>query len=367
MVNNPLNTPQREVAGRTTIIKFDYQFHWALLKALQYYKEDTDFILCVEFHDDVLFVLCDNPALPLTHKNDTIKLIQVKALKNACTKVSITKTSKKDPNSIIGKMILGMSGKGFEDKVSSLGLVSASGFSNLKHRDDNDYETVYLTDLPKETLNFLTEKIDKEFNAIDSIKKKDLLSKIALINTSLKEDNMRPHLIGEISETLEKKFKNDYYRASDIYVTLIDEMRKKCSIPYNYRDWYDFKKNKGLTNDDIDTVKNTHQRDDIVIRPSELIPDLKFPLILKLKINHEFAKHHNLLLDKAKNVSEYKLYTSIREMLNSNTDLLTNDLNIKDLYILKDKLSEETLYLTTGDEHTLAAIIYGIESLIQEY
>lgn len=367
MNNNPLNTPQREVAGRTTIIKFDYQFHWALLKALHYYKEDTDFILCVEFHDDVLFVLCDNPALPLSHENDTIKLIQVKALKNACTQASITKTTKKDPNSIIGKMILGMTGKDFEDKVSSLGLVSASGFSNLKHRDDNDYETVYLTDLPEKTLDFLTKKIDEEFITLNDGKKKELLSKIALIKTSLKEDNMRPHLIGEISETLETKFKDDYYRNSDIYVTLIDEMRKKCSIPYSYKDWHDFKKNKGLTNDDIDTVKNRHHKDDITIRPSLLIPDLKYPLILKLKITQEFAKHHNLLRDKVNNISEYKLYTSIREMLNSNISLLTDDLNINDLDVLKSKLSKETLYLTTGNEHTLAVIIYGIESLIQEY
>lgn len=367
MVNNSLNTPQREVAGRTTIIKFDYQFHWALLKALHYYKEDTDFILCVEYHDDVLFVLCENPELPLRHDNDAIELIQVKALKKACTKASITKTTEKSPNSIIGKMILGMSGKEFEDKVRSLGLVSASGFVDLRHKDDIDYEIVYLTDLSKETLSFFTESIDKEFTTLDDANKKDILRKIALINTSLKEDNMRAHLIGEISQTLETKFKNGYYRHSDIYVTLMDEMRKKCSIPYSYRDWYEFKKRKGLTNDDIDTVKNTHHRDEILIRPSLLLPELKYPLILKLKINKEFVKHHNLLLDKAKNISEYKLYKKIQEMLNSNINLLTDDLNINDLDVLKSKLSKETLYLTTGKEHILAVIIYGIETLIQEH
>lgn len=364
MVNNPLNVPQREVAGRTTIGKFDYQFHWALLKALHYYKEGTEFILCVEYHDDVLFIIRDNSDVPLDHENDAIELVQVKAVKGGFTRVAITKTTEKSPNSIIGKMILGASGKEFETKVKSLGLVSSAGFSELKHKDNNEYETVYLSDLPKEALEFIKNKIDEEFIELEESKRIDFLDKIILINTSLKEDSMRSHLIGAISETLEAKFKGDYYRNLDIYITIMDEIRKKCLITYSYQDWYDFRDIKGLTNNDIDIVRNTHRSNTVIFEKSQLLPNLNYPTLIEVKISKGFVNHHNLLRDKSKNTSEYKLYLDIQEMLSSNMDLLVDDLDSGDIDTLKSKLKEETLHLITDNTHAYAAIIYGIENII---
>jgi hypothetical protein len=52
--SNPLLAAQRETSGASTFEKYDYQYHWALFRALDEYSKDREFVVFVELHEDVV-------------------------------------------------------------------------------------------------------------------------------------------------------------------------------------------------------------------------------------------------------------------------------------------------------------------------
>lgn len=363
---NPLYMPQRETAGSSTISKFVYQHHWSLLRALQYYKENTEFILCGEYHDDVLFILCEDEDKPLDDQNISIELNQIKAYKKPLSMNALVKTTVKKPNSFVGKMILGVNGKSFESKVKKLSLVSASGFSDLKIKEGLNLEVININDLIDENSKKIKDKLDLEFENIDIKYNKDSIEKINFINTTLNEDGMDSMLIGEITKILDYKFNENDYNIINIYRTLIDDIQKKCMETYDYKKWNDFKKNKGLTNFDLDRVRKVHTIKNKEGVSFEILDTLPMGNMKRLKIKKNLILHHNLLLDKAGNISENKIHEEIRVLLNNKINVLGDDISIEDIDILIKELPESTLQLFTNEYHGIAAMIYGIESFIGE-
>ena len=53
---NPLDTTQRETVGAVTFAKYEYQYHWALARALEEHKTTIDYVVLVEHHEDVVLV-----------------------------------------------------------------------------------------------------------------------------------------------------------------------------------------------------------------------------------------------------------------------------------------------------------------------
>ncbi len=51
-----LKTPQRENAGSIVPNRYQYQYHWALIKMLELYNSQDDFAMFFEFGDDILIL-----------------------------------------------------------------------------------------------------------------------------------------------------------------------------------------------------------------------------------------------------------------------------------------------------------------------
>lgn len=52
--SNPLLAAQRETSGASTFEKYDYQYHWALFRALDEYSKGHEFVIFLELHEDVV-------------------------------------------------------------------------------------------------------------------------------------------------------------------------------------------------------------------------------------------------------------------------------------------------------------------------
>ena len=51
-----LNIPQRENAGSLVPNRYQYQYHWSLIKLLDLYDNQEDFAMFFEFGDDILIL-----------------------------------------------------------------------------------------------------------------------------------------------------------------------------------------------------------------------------------------------------------------------------------------------------------------------
>lgn len=365
MSTNPLYMPQRERAGSSTISKFAYQHHWSLFKALQYYKEDIEFILCGEYHDDVLFIVCRDNNKPLNNANILIELNQVKAHKEPMTIHSLVKTTKEKPSSVIGKMIIGVHKKSFEKSVKSLSLVSASGFSQLKTIEGMNLETINIGDLTEDTAKKIKDKLKIEFNNLQLSYSEETYNKINFVNTVMKEDGMDIILIGQITKVISDKFNQKNYNIINIYRTLIDDAQRKCIESYDYIKWDEFVKRKGISNSDLDKVRESHLIRDKKSMDFELLDELSMGFIKRQKIRKMMMMHHNFLLDKSKNINENNIYTGIQNMLLTNFDTSQEDFTIKDIDKLIKLIPDYLLSLFTDEDHKLATMIYGVEIFIK--
>lgn len=365
MITNPLYMPQRERSGSYTISKFSYQHHWSLFQALQYYKENIEFILCGECHDDVLFLLCKDKNKPLSNKNIIIEVNQVKAYKKPITLHSLLKVTKDEPSSVIGKMVIGVNNKTFERDVSNLSLVSESGFSGFKIADKLKLETININHLIRNDYNKVVESLGSELLDLGITYNVETISKINFVSTTLKEEGMDSMLIGEFTKVLEHRFSKNNYHILNIYRTLIDDARRKSIESYDHEQWEKFVNRKGITNSDLDRVREAHLVEKSMPMDFGLIDDLDIGNIKKRKIRNKLISHHNLLLDKSKNIHEAAIYNEVSNLLAENFDISNDNINIEDIIILIDNLSEDVLLLFDDEDHKIAAIIYGIDELIR--
>jgi len=119
-----LAIPQRENAGSRSSNRFEYQQVWAFNHMLDMLKEDTDFLLFMELHDDVI-------VLESTSKSELVDFYQIKTDDKASRYIKtsfLTKDAKKYPSkmSILQKMIDNYSK--FKSDTGEIRLVSNKKF-----------------------------------------------------------------------------------------------------------------------------------------------------------------------------------------------------------------------------------------------
>ncbi|HFO6205726.1 TPA: DUF4297 domain-containing protein, partial [Escherichia coli] len=153
MESNILGHAQRETSGATTFGKYDFQYHWALCRIIEKHKENSDYALLIEYHEDV--VIADS----LYGSSANFEFFQVKNTGNPFTSDALTKREKgaKGPkNSILGKLLSSCIGTDYEDRITEIGLVSSSGFSFDQKDNRLKLDIITSGDLSVECLSGLT-------------------------------------------------------------------------------------------------------------------------------------------------------------------------------------------------------------------
>lgn len=288
---NPLAVVQRETAGASTYGKYEYQYHWALGRVLDEHSNSTDYVVFIELHEDVVY--CSS----IDGSKVQFEFNQVKNKSSSkYTNKSLTKRTKKDSNSVLGKMLLGIKDKPYRDKLISLNLVATCGFSLQLNGEPLNLEVIKIGDLHEECINDIQVAIDTE------IGDKNLPDTLSFITPTLPAKGFQQYTIGQITSLVNKIKAGANHNAESIYRLLMDELRIKGAVTYDYKLWDDLIQKKGLTGITVEnTISQFTQSNDLQVRENELteiLNELNFKHHEKAKIRKEFHRYHSSSLQR---------------------------------------------------------------------
>lgn len=247
---NPLLSPQRETAGASTYEKYEYQYHWALFRALKEYEQDNEYVIFVELHEDVVM------ANSLSNSEARFEFNQIKNISGSAFSLNkITKREKSNrklKNSIIGKMLIGIEGKPFKEKIDQINLVATCGFSLSLKDPELKLNFIKVDDLHEDCIKAIEESLSDELGTIK------LPTILSFIKPELPAHGFQHFMIGQISELVENKIDGASCSATNIYRVLMDDLRRKGAVTYDYSDWDLLLRAKGLTSKDVARVTSKY-------------------------------------------------------------------------------------------------------------
>ncbi|MFV8194474.1 dsDNA nuclease domain-containing protein [Acinetobacter soli] len=278
-IDNPLFQEQREKSGSKTFTKYQYQYHWALLHALEKFSQSYDHAVFVELHEDVISVD--------SIKNDPLEFdyFQIKCLTD--TKLTIHKIAKEKKNgsTIFDKILSNYKNNSLRPNIKSLNLVSQNGFSLTLSNNKFELNKIKISDLIESEREILEECI----NSLDISEKP---KNIFFVIPKLQEKNQDTQVIGEISTTINQLYPNKNFNPCSIYNVLINDLYSKGSNTVDYENWNDAIQNKSLSSNKIKQVISTFIEDPIHKNLkenfNEIINDLEYKSFKKISIKKFF-------------------------------------------------------------------------------
>ena len=284
-INNPLFQQQREKSGSQTFNKYRYQYHWALLHALEKYSLNLDHAVFVELHEDVISV--DS----ISKKPLEFDYFQIKCLTEKKLSIHKIAAAKTNGETIFGKILSNYKNNSLRPNIKSLNLVSQFGFSLNLVDPKKKLDKIKINDLIASEKEIL-ENCIKDLN-LDSSP-----SDISFITPALQENNQDSQVIGEISTTINKLYPNKNFNPCSIYNILINNLYNKGCDTVDYKNWQEALNKKSITSNEIKKVVHTFIEDplheNILNDSKSIINDLKFNSLKKIKIRNYF---NNLIID----------------------------------------------------------------------
>ena len=246
--SNPLLAVQRETSGARTFEKYDYQYHWALFRALDEYSKDNQFVIFIEFHEDVVV------GSSLDSEAAVFEFNQIKNVSGAAyTAKKITYRSKgaegSKKNSIIGKMLAGVEGKSFKDKIHQLNLVATCGFSLKLKQEGLNLSLLKVGDLHESCVDEIQAALTEELGL-----RTTLPTSLGFVKPELSADGFTHHVISKIADVVDRKYSGALCSPKTIYRVLMDDLRRKGVVVYDFSEWDSLIRCKGLTSLDVDKV-----------------------------------------------------------------------------------------------------------------
>ena len=238
-----LNKP-RENSGSTTSNRFDYQKNWAICKLVDLHRTAEDYLLCFEFHDDI--IVFDSETDP-----QKIKCYQVKTKDSAHWLLSsLTKVEKENGASILAK--LHQHYLDYEGSIESLSFVTNS---KVKGTLANNFKCVdlgefMLKDLCAEDLKKITDKLSVELET-DDLDKFNELTIMVMGELDLKHHSEITQ--SKLAKLVEEIMPHVKYQIGPFYRTVFDEVRNKTNVEEQAVNFERLKKMKSISRRDFAT------------------------------------------------------------------------------------------------------------------
>ncbi len=287
---NPLAAAQRERAGAQTFEKYEYQYHWALCRILGAHENSDDYVVFIELHEDVVLATSTDESLARFEFNQ-IKNVNATPW-NQKKLTSIPKsTTKKNSNSILGKMLQGIRKKPFFEKLNSLDLVATCGFKLPPKTDGLKLSIISIGDLHDECLKDIQAAIDKELGSYP------IPRTLRFITPDLATTGFQDVAIGRISKLVNIKAPGAMYDSSTIYRVLIDDLHRKGTVAFDFADWKNLIKNKGTTHGDVERVISSYTEkkglEAFEKDLDDILKDLELKSNKRIQVRRAFERYHN--------------------------------------------------------------------------
>lgn len=285
MIDNPLQSTQREKFGAKTFEKYEYQYHWALCRIIDEQKKKNEYVLFMEYHEDVVL------ANSLSQETAEFEFYQVKNIQTPKFNVqNLTKISSGKKNSILGKMLCSVNDKPFRSKVLTISFVASCGFNFDLNDNGLNLEIITLSDLSEKSILDLTNALQKEISI------SSLPDCLRFIIPDLNISNQQDTVIGRISLLISEAFPDSHYEPTNIYRILIDELHRKGVVAYDYNKWDDLLTKKAITSQKVTQAINAYvtPKDLKVIKEdvSQIANDLQMPYIAKKQMVKDIENIH---------------------------------------------------------------------------
>lgn len=285
MVNNPLAEAQRESAGASTSGKYGFQVHWALCAIIDKHKRKEEYAVFIEHHEDVVI------ANSLEADEARFEFYQVKNVGKPYTSGSLTSRAKGANNtlksSVLAKLLSSCIDTQYEDRITTIGLVSSSGFS-LGIDKSLKLDIIKVGDIDSAELAHLTQAIRKELNILL------MPEHLHFIVPEIQLRNQEDYVVSRFAYLVNSLFPGAHSNPVDIYRAVIDEMGRLSRLEYDYKDWERLLEKKSLTSTNVQEVITMHSSysgiDDLKNEFNDLVNGLDFDSRQKRTLKRDFAK-----------------------------------------------------------------------------
>lgn len=360
-IDNPLSEPQRESAGSDSYDRFEYQYHWALCEALNSYSLKSEFAVFMEYHEDVIY------ADSLDKNTVRFSLSQIKA-NNDNTKYTSHNLTKREKSktegyksSLLGKLCSSAYGKSFFNRVDSLNFVSTSGFS-FKLKGNLKLNHLKVRHLDSEDEKKITSKLREEIIDFDKFP----VDIINFIKSDVPLTNYYQHTIYKITDSVNKLYPDHYLGAISIYRVLMDTLRIKGKVNFDYEKWDEALNSKAVTSNDIHKVVTLNisgkSSDTILTSAKYILESASISALQKIKIMKSLD-HYNLSI-LAPTISIQKMRRVIRSLITENNQGEDIDISLNGITKIKESLPPDIKDMLQDEKAIIAAIIYEMAEVI---
>lgn len=248
LIDSFVGTPPRESGGAIASNRFDFQKDWALCKLLSLHSEQDDYLLILDYHEDI--VLFDSSKDP--QKAD---FFQIKSKKSGnWTISSLTKPKNSDAlSSIFGKLfnnhIL------FKDNARSIFFVSNQGTNCVlkNSKDSTVYKEICFSDIDTSGKKKLSDNV--KFTA-SNYSDLEGLNKFCIRKTELSVNEHTTHTKGRLVDFFDTHYPDKHISAPLAYKTIFDEIRMKTNVEMICTSLSELSTHKGISHNDFSNMVN---------------------------------------------------------------------------------------------------------------
>ncbi len=220
LINKLVSSKPSENSGSRSGNRFDFQRDWALVKILELHENNNDYIVILDYHDDILIL--DSETDP---KNINFYQLKTRS-KNITVNTLIERKKSKQAdqiiNSILGKLYINKIN--FGDSTLGLYLVSNMPFK-IKLIDASadkatSYDIIPLKNLHEDEKKIIQQALNEEFG----VNYNDIFDLTTLMKTPLSLQEHSEHAQGKVISFL-KKTNNENIRPERFYELLYSLIR----------------------------------------------------------------------------------------------------------------------------------------------
>lgn len=297
----------RDISGPRSSNRFDYQKDWAILKMMEMFEFEEDFLLVMDYYDDV--VIYNSAKDP-----ENISFFQIKTSSKNWTVNSLTKRKPgaEGPSlSILGKMY--ECKMQFPEHTLSLNFISNYTYSLklLSGEKSLTKKKICLSELQEESIAEIIRKVIDEHQLKDN---PDFVELTFFEVSELLIDNRETYLKGKLSEFIERQNPDSKYKVSVIYDAIFSEVKVKNNYESDISTFEELAKHKGISREQFKQHIQIFSTDDEELERWKFIYDAlmqeNIPFSDRLKIKQAWDEYR---VDKM-NYANLKLRTTINDI-----------------------------------------------------
>ena len=256
--------PPRERSGGPSANRVGYHHTWALCELLRLHAKGEDYVLIMEFHDDVLVV--DSASSPTRADFYQVKtrrdgrwtiadLIRVerskpgRKVRNRSTAVT-SETPAAQPQSIFGKLFDHV--QRFGPKIRTLNLITNARFKlPLSGPPPSvDRSELALVDLDCEAI----EKVKGALQAELSLLAAPSVENVFMLVCGMGLTEHEKHGVGELAAFLEARRPGGRYAVQALYRTLADEIGRRAKNEWQPSSFQELCRQRGICRGDVENL-----------------------------------------------------------------------------------------------------------------